>query len=103
MDVQIKTLAPFALDGRVVRPGEVVTVARAVARDLVHRGRALPATEPVDDLAPALDEMTDDELRGLASDYGIEGLPKRYARDKWIDALRAYEATMTGLLPREGD
>jgi hypothetical protein len=49
--VDLKATAAFVLDGEIVRPGAVISVADALARNLLHRGRAVLAT--ADDEAPA--------------------------------------------------
>lgn len=38
--VSLRCTAAFTLDGRIVRPGEVVEVTPALAANLLHRGRA---------------------------------------------------------------
>ena len=58
--VEIETLGPWRLDGRVVETGTVVSVLPSLAADLIARGKARPfvpapaveAVVPVDD-APA--------------------------------------------------
>lgn len=48
--VELQATAAFVMGGEIVRPGAVITVADALARNLLHRGRAVLATA---DEAPA--------------------------------------------------
>jgi hypothetical protein len=58
--VEIETLGPWRLDGRVVETGTVVSVLPSLAADLIARGKARPfvpapaveAVVPVDDVPP---------------------------------------------------
>lgn len=49
--VDLKATAAFVLAGEIVRPGAVISVADALAKNLLHRGRAVLATA---DDAPAI-------------------------------------------------
>ncbi len=97
MDIRVKAVSAFGVNGEVVKAGDEVDVAKNVARDLLQRGKAVLAVgEDAADLAPALDEMTDEALQDLAADYGIAGLPKKFSRAKWLEAIAVYEAAAAG-------
>jgi hypothetical protein len=97
MDIRVKAVSAFGVNGDVIPVGGEVDVSKNVARDLLQRGKAVLAfAEDQADLAPALDELTDDALQDMAADYGIEGLPKKFSRAKWLEAIAAYEAAAAG-------
>lgn len=96
MKVKVKALTSFGVDGEVIKVGAEVDVDRKVARDLLQRGRATLAVGDDADLAPALEELTDEALQDMAAEYGIEGLPKKFSRAKWIEAIGAHEAAAAG-------
>lgn len=104
MDIRVKAVSSFGLNGEVVKVGDEVDVAKNVARDLLQRGKAVLAfDEDAADLAPALEELTDEALQDMAADYGIEGLPKKFNRAKWLEAITAYEAAASGDDDVEGE
>lgn len=91
-DIYLTLTSGVALNGEVYRPGEVVPVDQKLARELIARGKALPATEDdVDSFADVLDDASNDELKDLAAEYGLS-LGKKFTRAKWLDAIKAHEA-----------
>lgn len=48
----IKITSSVAVDGRVIRPGETVDVPESDAKDLIRRGKAVLADNPVQEDEP---------------------------------------------------
>lgn len=77
--LSIKATAAFGVGGQIIMPGKVLHgVPEAQAKNLLERGRAELHTSDADDedTAPALEDMTLEELRTEAKDYQIEGADK---------------------------
>jgi hypothetical protein len=77
--LSIKVTAAFGMGGKILMPGKVLhEVPEAQAKNLLERGRVELYTgeESDEDTAPALEDMTLEELRAEAEDYQIEGADK---------------------------
>ena len=85
--VNIELTSAIAVDGELVRAGEVIEVTEKNARNLMRRGKAVLADEqPMDE--SELAELTVAELRELADDAGITG----YSDMRKAELIAALEA-----------
>ena len=57
--ITVRCTAAFALGGAIVRPGDIVELAKSEAANLLHRGRV----EVVDESAPATSEVAAEPSR----------------------------------------
>lgn len=103
-DVEIKLTSGVAIGGEVYRPGASVSVSNKMARDLIARGKAeVVGVMPEADAAPAEpEEYTDEALRELAEEHGLR-LGRKFNREKWLAAVKAYEAGAVEPQPEAGE
>lgn len=93
--VDIKCTSAFMAAGKMITPGKIVRgVPEAEARSLAHRGKAIIVADgpDADDAeAPALNELSVEELKAAAKEYEVEGAEKMKKADL-IAAIEAAEA-----------
>lgn len=93
--VDIKCTSAFMAAGKMITPGKTVRgVPEAEAKSLARRGKAtmVAAGADADDAqAPALNELSVDELKTTAKEYEIEGADKM-KKAELIAAIEAAEA-----------
>lgn len=95
--ITLTCTSAFMSAGKMITPGMTVEgVPESDAKALIRRGKAKPIKgdiiEPdADTEAPALEELTVDELKATAEEYGIEGAAKMKKADL-IAAIQAAEA-----------
>ena len=96
--VAVKCTSAFMAGGKMVHPGEVVQeVPYSEAVNLQVRGKGKIMEVPVDgddpeNELPELSEMTVEELKGVAENYGLEGYSSMKKADL-IAAIEAHEAS----------
>jgi hypothetical protein len=91
----LKLTGAIAVDGVICKAGSIVEVSEAEAKNLLHRGKAVLATEadgiPADDDAPAdsvnLDRLNKTQLTELATQLGIE--PGEMTKAQLVEAIEA--------------
>lgn len=95
--IDLKCTSAFMASGKMITPGKIVKgVPAADAKSLIRRGKAKPLNGDVieegeTDEAPALEELTVDELKATAEEYGIENAAKM-KKAELIAAIQAAEA-----------
>jgi len=93
--VDLECTSAFMAGGKMITPKQLVRgVPLADARSLARRGKAkIVAAAPADDdaEAPALEELSVEELKATAKEYEIEGADKMKKADL-IAAIQAAEA-----------
>ena len=83
----LKLTSAIAIDGEVLTKDTLVEVEEALAKNLLHRGKAVLATaeDGVDDDGHVdendLSKLKKDQLLPLAESYGIEGADKMKVDD----------------------
>lgn len=92
--VDLECTSAFMAGGKMITPGKVVRgVPAADADNLVRRGKAkrVAAAPDEDDAeAPALEDMTVDELKAVAKEHEIDGADKM-KKAELIAAIEAAE------------
>lgn len=92
----LECTSAFMSAGKMITPGMTVEgVPESDAKALIRRGKAMPLkgepTEADADEAPALEDLSVDELKATAEEYGIVGSAKMKKADL-IAAIHAAEA-----------
>ncbi|MDT0499704.1 MULTISPECIES: Rho termination factor N-terminal domain-containing protein [unclassified Halomonas] len=93
--VDLECTSAFMVKGKMITPKQVVRgVPAAEAANLVRRGKAkVVAAAPAEDdaEAPALEELSVEELKATAKEYEIEGADKM-KKAELVAAIEAAEA-----------
>lgn len=85
----LKLTSAIAMDGEIIKAGDLVEVTEKEAKNLLHRGKGVLAGEKeLEQSAANLADLTVEALRKIADDAGVEG----YRDLKKAELIAAIEA-----------
>lgn len=76
----IKLTAAIAIEGNIVRAGEIITVPEVAAKNLMHRGRAVLATEADEPILEEQEVENETEAAADAATQADEPVPAKPAK-----------------------